>query len=209
MVDRGKIHHSLKNIQRIKTWQLIIVFILACFVSATFLRLNNIGMVERRDAVLTADSAGDDSVTKARLYELQQYVTSHMNTNMGKGVYLEYSYNRDYDKLLEAASSDGITYGNIYKAAQEVCAPQFSSYSSAYVNCTLSEIEKYPSSSNLVDSVSLSTSLYVHNFTSPTWSPDFAGWSVVVCVVILIMILLRLISSVILRLLLKRRFLTI
>lgn len=166
-------------------------------------------MVERREAVLSADSVGDATITQKRLYELQQYVTSHMNTDMGKGVYLEASYSRDYNKLLATAADDGISYGNIYEKAQEVCEPQFSGYSSAYLNCTLNELAKYPASSNLVDSVSLSPSSYLHVFVSPLWTPDFAGWSLVICAIILLVILLRLTGVVILRLLLKSRYQTI
>jgi len=89
VVDKRSIKHSIKQLQRIKTWQLVILLILAGFLSATFLRLNNIGMIQRRTAVLNADAVGDNEITQNRLYDLQRYVTSHMNTDMNKGVYLE------------------------------------------------------------------------------------------------------------------------
>ncbi|HZJ34822.1 MAG TPA: hypothetical protein VFD55_02285 [Candidatus Angelobacter sp.] len=192
--------------QRVKTWQLVVLLIFMSFVSATFLRLNNIGMVERREAVINADSIGDDEITQVRLYDLQRYVSAHMNTNMGKGVYLESAYNRDYNTLLEKVSNDSNSNGNIYKKAQEICAPQFSVYSSSYLQCTLNELAKYPASSNLIDSVSLSPNTYLHAFYSPLWSSDFAGWSLLVCAVILIMIIARLISVGILKLLLNQHY---
>ena len=58
MANKGKIRHSIQDLQRVKTWQLIILLILVGFVAATFLRLNNIGMVERRAAVMSADQEG-------------------------------------------------------------------------------------------------------------------------------------------------------
>lgn len=65
------------------------------FVAATFLRLNNIGMVQRREAVINADEQGNGDNIVERLYDLQRYVSAHMNTDLGQGVYLEKSYNRD------------------------------------------------------------------------------------------------------------------
>lgn len=204
MVDKKQVRRSLGHLQRVKTWQLMILFILACFVSATFLRLNNIGMVQRRDAVYTADTAGDDKVTQSRLYDLQRYVTSHMNTDMDKGAFLTATYNRDKKALIEKALK-GVN-GNIYKKAQEVCAPQFTSWSPAYVQCTVNELAKYPAGDSLNDSINLPSSPYLYSYTSPLWTPDFAGWSVVVSVVILLMIIARFISVVILRLMLRQHY---
>lgn len=206
MVDKKQVRRSIRRLQRVKTWQLVVLLIFMSFVSATFLRLNNIGMVERRVAVINADSIGDDEITQIRLYDLQRYVSAHMNTNMGKGVYLEAAYNRDYNALLEKVSNDSNSNGNIYKKAQEVCAPQFGVYSSAYLQCTLNELAKYPASSNLISSVNLSPNAYLHAFVSPLWSSDFAGWSLLVCVVILIMIIVRLISVGVLKLLLNQHY---
>lgn len=182
------------------------LLILASFVAATFLRLNNIGMIERRDAVLNADEAGDDQITRTRLYDLQRYVATHMNTDLGKGIYLESSYNRDKQALLDKASADSNPNGNIYKKAQDVCAPQFSRYSAAYVACTTSELAKYPAANDLSQAVKLSPDLYLHVFSSPLWSPDFAGWSVLVCIVFIVMIFIRLLSVIILRIILHHHY---
>jgi len=202
--DKKRIKQNLNRLQQVKTWQLVIVFVLACFVAATFLRLNNIGMVQRRDAVYTADTKGDEAAIQNRLYDLQRYTASHMNTDLGKGVFLVATYNRDKQALLKQAETG--SNGNIYKKAQEVCAPQFSSWSPAYVQCTVNELSRYPSGQDLNSSVDLPPGSYMHTFVSPAWSPDFAGWSVVVCVVILIMILARFISVVILKIMLRHRY---
>ncbi len=207
MADKRQVRRSIKDLQRVKTWQLVILLILAGFVSATFLRLNNIGMVERRAAVISADSAGNQDDTIRRLYDLQRYVSSHMNTDMGKGVYLQESYKRDSQKVLDSASSDQNPNGNIYKKAQEVCAPRFSNYSAAYLQCTTSELAKYPAATDLIQAAKLpSASSYLHSYASPIWSPDFAGWSLVVCGVIVLLIIIRLVSLLVLRLLLRRHY---
>lgn len=204
MVDKKQVRRNLGQLQRIKTWQLIVVLILASFIAATFLRLNNIGMVQRREAVYVADKKGDEKVTQNRLYDLQRYVSAHMNTNMDKGVFLVATYNRDKQALIAKAASG--TNGNIYKKAQEVCSPRFISWSPAYVQCTVNELAKYPAGDSLNSSVNLPPGPYLHNFASPLWSPDFAGLSVIVCVVILIMIIARFIGVGILRILLRHHY---
>lgn len=206
MVDRKQVKRNIKRLQRVKTWQLVILLILMGFVSATFLRLNNIGMLQRRAAVLEADQTGDDNKTKDRLTELQHFVSAHMNTDVGKGVYLEYSYNRAYQAALNTASGESNPNGNIYKKVQEVCMPKYKSWSYSYVMCVADELDKYPSSGNLTSQISVNQALYVHDFASPAWSPDFAGWSLIICVVILIMILARITSVAILRVILHRRY---
>lgn len=206
-MDKGRVRRSIKDLQRVKTWQLLILLILVGFVSATFLRLNNIGMVERRAAVVAADEVGNDEVTIQRLYDLQQFVSAHMNTDMGAGVYLESSYQRDSKELLNKAAGDENPNGNIYKKAQEVCAPRFSSYSAAYLQCTTSELAKYPAADDLIGAVKLPpASNYLHDYVSPVWSPDFAGWSLVACGVITLLIVTRLIGVGILKVLLRQHY---
>lgn len=164
-------------------------------------------MVERRAAVISADDTNNQDNTIQRLYDLQQYVSSHMNTDMGKGVYLETSYKRDTQAALDKAANAQNANGNIYKKAQEVCAPKFSNYSTAYLQCTTSELAKYPAAADLVAAVKLpSPDSYLHDFVSPIWSPDFAGWSLVVCIVITLLIVVRLASLGILKLLLRRHY---
>jgi len=206
VADTTQVRKTIKQIQRVKTWQLLVLLVLACFLAATFLRLNNIGMVQRRQAVLTADKVGDDDVTTQRLSELQQYVSAHMNTDLGKGVFLQDSYNRAVKAASDAADSGEDPYGNIYKKAQDVCAPQFTHYSNAYLECTITQLQKYPASGNLISSINVDSSLYLHDYVSPLWSPDFAGLSVLVCFVIALLILVRLLGLFILRIILRIRY---
>jgi len=207
VVYKRQVRRNIKQLQRVKTWQLVVLLILSGFISATLLRLNNIGMVERRSAVIAADNVGTNGITQSRLYDLQRYVSEHMNTDMGKGVYLESTYKRDVQTAYANASNGDNPNGNIYKKAQEVCAPQFTHYSYAYLQCTTGELAKYPEGSNLISSANLPIAdAYLHVFVSPLWSPDFAGWSVLVFVVILIMIIVRLTSVGVLKLLLRHHY---
>lgn len=206
MADKRRVTHSIKQLQRVKTWQLLILLILAGFVAATFLRLNNIGMVDRRQAVLAADKAGDETVMQSRVYDLQRYTAEHMNADTGP-FYLENQYRRDAQRAVDAASSDTNPNGNINAKAEAVCRPQFTVWSPAYVQCFTDELAKYPPSPDPAQNVRLpTTELYRYDFAAPDWSPDFAGWSVLVCIAIGIMILVRLVSLGILQLLLKRHY---
>jgi hypothetical protein len=196
---------NLRRFKKIKVWQLVAVLLLMGFVAATFLRLNNIGMIQRFDAVMAADKAGDNKVIRERLYDLQRFISDHMNTNMGNGLYLEDSYNRDVKKAYELSSQDSNPNGNIYKKVQDICAPRFSSWSIGYVQCVTDELAKYPSADSLVASVNLpKAALYHYSFISPIWSPDFAGWSVLICLTLILMIIVRITSVSILKWLIHR-----
>lgn len=199
------VKRSIRRLQHVKTWQLLILLVLFGFLAATFLRLNNIGMVQRREAVLVADRQGDPEQIKSRLFDLQRFVTSHMNTSMGT-IYLESQYNRDSQEIINQAGQGNNPNGNIYKKAQEVCAPRFTSYSQAYLQCTVDYLERYNPSGELRSTVKLpKPEAYSHSFASPLWSSDFAGWSVLGCLLIIVMIIARFIGLVILRLILKIR----
>jgi hypothetical protein len=206
VADKRRVKKSIRQLRRVKTWQLLILLLLVGFIAATFLRLNNIGMVQRRDAVLAADKVGDGAAIESRLYDLQRYVAAHMNTETGP-FYLEQQYRRDAQKAVDAASNDDNPNGNINAKAEAVCRPQYTVWSPAYVQCFTDELAKFPPSPDPAQNVNLpSTSLYRHEFADPLWSPDFAGWSVVVGVVILLMIVTRLVSIGVLRLLLKQHY---
>ena len=207
MADKSRIKQSIKDLQRIKTWQLIVLLVIVGFIAATFLRLNNIGMVQRRDSVISADKEGDANTIINRLYDLQRYVAAHMNTDLGRGVYLEQSYNRDLQNWQETQYGDANPNGNIYLKAQEVCAPKFSRYSYAYLQCTTSELEKYPAAKDpATDTSRPRQEAYIHSFSSPMWSPDFAGWSVLAFGAILLLIVIRFVSLGILQLMLRRHY---
>lgn len=163
-------------------------------------------MIDRRDAVLTADKVGDNNVTESRLYDLQRYVSEHANADSGP-FFLEQQYRRDVQKLVDAAAGQGNPNGNINVKAEAICKPQYKVWSLAYVQCFTDELAKYPPSSDPVQNVKLPTvDLYRYDFAAPQWSPDFAGWSLVACGVIAVMILVRLSGLVVLRLLLKQHY---
>lgn len=208
MADTRNIKRNMSRLKRIKTWQLFALLVVMGFVTATFLRLNNVGMIQMRDAVLSADKAGDATVTRDRLYDLQRYVSTHMNADMGT-IYLEGQYRRDSQKLLDAASNDDNPNGNVFKKAQEICAPKYAHlghYSQAFEQCVTGQLDSFGSAGELTSQVNLpKVEQYRFGFVAPLWSPDFAGFSVLVCLLIVLVIVGRLVSLGILKLILKLR----
>ncbi|MES2876655.1 MAG: hypothetical protein V4678_04260 [Patescibacteria group bacterium] len=205
MADKRRIRQGIGWLQRIRTWQLVLLLILVGVIAATFLRLNNIGMIERRTAVLNADKQGDPEVIRARLFDLQRYSSAHMNASSGT-LYLEAQYDRDTQNSIAAASSRDAG-DNINVQADQVCRAQHGGYSQAYVQCFAAELAKFPSGVNAPDKANLpSPSLYRHDFSSPLWSADFAGFSVAICLFIVLIIVVRLIGILVLRGLLHRHY---
>lgn len=206
MADNRQIRKTVKDLQRVKTWQLLVLLLLMSFIAATFLRLNNIGMSERRDAVMVADKAGDSFTTQNRLFDLQRYVIQHLNTDTGP-FYLEGQYRRDAQTIVDIAKENNSSGTNINVLAENTCKPRYTVWSPAYVQCFADELAKYPPSPDPVENVTLpSTELYRYSFIGPRWSPDFAGWSLAVCALILTLIIVRFASLLVLQLLLKRQY---
>ncbi len=199
------IRHVYQQVQRVKTWQLLLILLLAGFVAATFLRLNNIGMAQRREAVLQADKDGRDEDAYNRMYDLQRYAAAHMNAGTGQ-FDLTQQYERDVDEAIQAATNDSNPNGNINAQAEAICRPRFSSYSPGYLQCFLDEISKYPAAPEIDDTLELpNPALYRHSFVSPLWSPDFAGFSTLFALVIALIILGRWLHFGFLQLVIKQR----
>ncbi len=206
MVERRKVRKTIKSLQRVKTWQLIILLVLMGFVSATFLRLNNVGMVQRRNAVISADKQGEEDTTRSRLLELQHYVAAHMNTGKND-VYLASQYERDKAALIQQASQGNESGEVINAKVDAICKPQFSGYNQGYVDCFAREYAKYAPGSDPISQVKMpDPDRYRFVFAPPLWSPDFAGFSLLACALVLLMIITRLISLLVLRILLKFKY---
>ena len=207
MADKRAVRRQLYQIQRIKTWQLVVVFVLLLLLTATFLRLNNIGMLERRDAVIAADKQGDTYVIQNRVYDLQNYVSNHMNTSTGQ-FDLVNEYARDTEAIAaqaaENAGSDGETPFTI---ADNICKQRFYGYSQAYVQCVAAEQAALPNTAESAQTVDFPDPvLYRFEFIAPGWSPDFAGWSSLVTAIVGLLIIIRLVTELVLRLLLRHQY---
>ena len=128
-----------------------------------------------------------------------------MNTDQND-VYLASSYERDKAALVEAAARD--TDNSVINAEVDaICKPQFSGYSQGYVECFAREYAKYSPGDDPVSQVKApDPDKYRFVFAAPLWSPDFAGFSLLLTMGIAILIVARLVILSILRLLLKRKY---
>ena len=175
---------ALRRIGRVtyRTW--LYLFIIVAIVCVLALRHNNQEMAKLRSAVYTTDKNNGDVNTA--LNNLRQYVYAHMNTSLSSGnnnikppIQLQYTYQRLYDaqfNQVEAANQ------KIYTDAQNYCQ----SINQAYFGTT-----RVPCVQNYVinhgvkaANINIPAGLYEFDFVSPTWSPDLAGWSLLVSIVL-------------------------
>jgi hypothetical protein len=208
--NKRKIHHHLKRIAGIKTWQLLVLLLVMLFVSATLLRLNNLGMIEKREAVIQADKKLDDAAVQKALVDLQRYVSSHMNTSLNKGVYRENAYNRDRDAALEAASNASNPNSAAYQQASIECRSRFrggvESFRNDYVQCVLERVSAMGAGQDPASSIHLpKADLYRYDFVSPLWTPDAAGFAVLFTLLIALLLAIRGLNAGAVHLLLKSR----
>ncbi|HEX8182854.1 MAG TPA: hypothetical protein VF575_04620 [Candidatus Saccharimonadales bacterium] len=148
------------------------------------LRTNNLTMVTLRSDVYQADK--DNGDVRGALTELQQYVTSHMNTDLTPGrnavyppIQLKYTYER-----LQAANNSQLSNEQIYNDAQKHCEGLNSTDFSGRnrVPC----IQEYVSTHGANAPKTIPDSLYKYDFVSPSWSPDVAGWSLLATITLLV-----------------------
>ncbi len=209
---------------KIKTWQLLVILIPLLFLDATLLRLDHIRMTELRDAVLAADEAENDEEIAKTLEELKKFVFSNIVINIvedngtqkitfGTGpFYLEHQYNRAANAALKEAearmSSDNNPNGNVYALASDVCSPLaaingWTWNDSRFINCMLTEINKYPAAGEIQDQIIASlpsTELYRKNYASPIWAFTLTGVMILITVIIIVVIFIKAIIWVVLRL---------
>lgn len=166
--------------QHIKPQYFLVIAVVSGAVAIGALRHNNQQMIKLRDAVYVADKNNTD--IQKPLNDLRLFVTTHMNTNLSSGpnapyppVQLKYTYER-----LVSANGQAITAANnkIYSEAQKICEQQNPNDFSGKnrVPC----IEAYVKSRKAEQPPVISDSLYKFSFLSPRWSPDLAGWSLLV-----------------------------
>lgn len=190
MISKQYLHHLWTRIRPVKTSYLFTALLLCVLVHVVALRANNIRMAELRDAVYVADEKGE-GVEKA-LQDLRAHVNSHMNTRLdaGKGIYPPIQLKHTYERLVKA-EQDRVSAANtqIYTDAQNHCerVNSTSVLGRDRVGC----IEEYVKSHGAIQPRTIPDALYKFDFVSPRWSPDLAGWSLVLAGLLLLLTVLR------------------
>lgn len=184
-MNRRRLHHFWRTFRHVSPWYFLALALVSGTVAVLALRSNNQHMVKLRDAVYQADKNNSD--VTAALNNLRLYVYAHMNTNLttADGVYPPIQLKYTYDRLVQA-ESDQVAAANkqVYTDAQHYCEQQDSVDFSGHnrVPC----IENYVNIHG-AKTQSIPAGLYKFDFVSPTWSPDLAGWSLVVTVLSLLL----------------------
>lgn len=200
-IDKGKLHHYWRQLQRIKLWVLIALLIFFGISSALLLRHNNLQMVERRRAVLTADEQ-NGNIDKA-LKDLRAYMAGHMNTRMGEPIQLKYSYERAVKKQVDQAASSGKpTDAAAYQRAQAECK---TGNTVTYAQCVIDKTSQVAPGSDPITQINPpAVELFSYQFYSPAWSPDAAGFVTLGFFLTLLVLVLRVIGERIAWLVLRR-----
>lgn len=167
-----------RYIRTFRPWYFLVIAVIFGVISLVALRHNNEQMLRLRDAVYTADKNNGD--VEGALRALRIYVYSHMNTSLASGpnavhppIQLKYTYER-----LQQSQQHILGEGNsaIYNAAQKYCESQ-TVIGSEVITC----IQNYAATHGAILK-NIPDALYKFDFTSAKWSPDLAGWSLVVTV---------------------------
>jgi hypothetical protein len=201
-MDKKALHHFWTHrIRPVKVWYLLVLFLLSAGVTVVALRNNNLHMVALRDKVYQADQSNGDVETA--LQNLRSYVYGHMNTELATStnvyppIQLKYTYER-----LQQAEAERVKALNdtIYTDAQHYCEQQDPTGFSGRgrVPC----IEAYVKSHNAT-AKQIPDAMYKFDFVSPTWSPDLAGFSLLISILLLILLILRIAAGRIVKLLTK------
>jgi len=184
-MDKKKFLHVWHYIRRIHPWYFLAIAIIAGAINILSLRHNNLQMVALREAVYAADKAGDQVKIESSLYNLRVYVYNHMNTSLTSGtdsvhppIQLQYTYER-----AQAAQQTLLGQNNagLYHEAQQSCSAQQATSGAEAIAC----IETYVSAHG-VQLSAIPDGMYKFDFVSAKWSPDLAGWSLVVTAISLI-----------------------
>jgi hypothetical protein len=158
-------------------------------VSGLALRANYMTMTELRKEVYVADEKNGD--VEGALRKLREHIYAHMNTNLSSGssVYPPLQLKFTYERLLASVQADSkANNAQVYTDAQAYCERLYpQSFSGGpRVPC----IKDYVASHG-VQVPTVPDGLYKFDFVSPRWSPDFAGWSLVVTLAIALLLALR------------------
>jgi hypothetical protein len=183
-MNKRKLNHELGQLKAIPLWTFLALSVFFGLIAVFSLRSNNQTMVDLKAAVFAADEADGDIETALR--NLRSHVYAHMNTNLADGenaIRPPIQLKHQYERLLAAEQSKfGNTNEELYTAAQNHCEQTnpggFSG--SNRIPCIKEYIDSHGGEVKLAE---IPKEAYMFDFVSPSWSPDLAGWSLVLSVI--------------------------
>jgi hypothetical protein len=197
-MDKGKLHHYWIAFRKPSLYILIACTVFFSALAIYSLRANNLKMLQLKNAVYVADEQNGD--IEGALQELRSYVNGHMNTQLRSPdateppIQLINQFNR-YIEAEQAKVANQDT-NQIYKDAQAQCETGAIPLT-ARAQC----IQDYiiANGGNTAVLVIPPKELYTFDFVSPLWSPDIAGFSIILAILSGVLLVLRLIIGRILK----------
>jgi hypothetical protein len=178
----------------VTVWGFLVLAGASGLITLNAYRANSSHAKELYDHLIAEDAAGGD--VEGALSDLRSYMYAHMNTAIGSptGVKPPIQLKGTYDRLVaaeKARAADAKTANaNLYNTAQQVCEKEVPNGLSGRgrVPC----IEAYVTSHAQSETVnSIPAALYQYDFASPAWSPDTAGFGIVLTAVLFLIFLYR------------------
>lgn len=138
------------------------------------LRHNNEQMIKLREDVYAADKTNGN--VEGALKQLRTYVYSHMNTslNTANGIKPPIQLSYTYARLEEAQQQNSALYVDAKNYCEALIPASESISGRGRIGCITDYV-----TSHGAKPVDIPAGLYEFDFVSPSWSPDFAGWSLV------------------------------
>lgn len=183
MVNKRHIHHVLVQLRKVSPWYFAIAIAISLTISIVSLRHNNMRAIELRDVVLQVDK--DNGDVESALRDLRGYVYGHMNTQLASpsGAYPPVQLKYRYDRLVAEQKAKEPTNAQLTTAAQAYCEAQIPTGRSLNrIDC----IQNYMLTHGAASTTQINDALYKFDFAAPVWSPDLAGWSVLLTAVMVL-----------------------
>jgi hypothetical protein len=147
-------------------------------------------MVKLKNQLMTADK--NDGNVNGDLNKLRSFIYNHMNTSpsSSNGIYPPIQLKYTYQRLL-AQAQGGITAQNtqLYNQAVAYCnsvEPNATADENSLKQLASCEEQHYIAQP--LASAYVAPALYEFDFISPLWSPDLAGYSILISLALLIAI---------------------
>jgi hypothetical protein len=183
---KQQLHHMWAKLKPVNYWYFLTAFIVSGTITVFALRNNNLTAINLRNQVIKADQDNDN--VQGALNKLRQYVYSNMNTSLSSGpnaIYPPIQLKYTYQRLLQAEQSQvDAANASLYTRAEDYCQQIIpNGFSGRYrVSC----IDNYVTQ-NAAKVQPIPAALYEFDFQPPFWSPDLAGWGLLVTAVFLLL----------------------
>lgn len=193
-MNKRKVHHIWTKIRSFSQWYFLAGFIFFGLVFVFSYRQNNLTAISLREKVLEVDRQNGD--VEAALRELRIHTYKHMNAELDSGdngIYPPIQLRYRYERLVAAEQQRiaALSGDDLYRKAQDYCEEKFPEglYGATRIPCMQEYLDSHGGAS--VKATPIPDDLYKFNFASPRWSPDLAGWSLLMAVVMLFLFVVR------------------